>query len=149
MVPACPAQFLGATNTQNTPPVQIVDFDTTKQTYFQADYNATFEAGGYHTLKVGAGIRHNANDVDQRYPGGRVEIFWDQTYQSAVPGVGASRGTYGYYTVDDLGTFGEAAANISHIYVQDQWSLGRLTLEPGPAARRRKDPGVQGEGRRD
>ena len=131
MVPACPAQFLGATNTQNTPPVQITDFDTTKQTYFQADYNATFEAGGYHTLKVGAGLRHNANAVDQRYPGGRVEIFWDQTYQSAVPGVGASRGLYGYYTVDDLGTFGEAAANISHIYAQDQWSLGRLTLNLG------------------
>ncbi len=52
-------------------------------------------------------------------------------YQSAVPGVAPGRGTYGYYTVDDLGTFGEAAANISHIYVQDQWSVGRLTLNLG------------------
>jgi hypothetical protein len=131
MTPACPSQWVGATNTQNTPPVQIVDHDTTKQTYFQADYNATFEAGGFHTLKVGAGIRHNQNDVDQRYPGGRVEIFWDQAYQSAVPGVGAGRGAYGYYTVDDLGTFGEAGANISHFYAQDQWSIGRLTLNLG------------------
>ena len=50
---------------------------------------------------------------------------------STVPGVGTNRGTYGYYAVDDLGTFGEAAANISHFYVQDQWSVGRLTLNLG------------------
>jgi len=129
--PACPAQFLGARLTQNTPSVQIVDHDTTKQTYFQADYNATFEAGGWHTFKVGAGLRHNENDVDKRYPGGRVAIFWNSTYQSAVPGVAPSRGAYGYYTVDNLGTFGDAAANISHFYVQDQWSVGRLTLNLG------------------
>ena len=129
--PGAPAQFLGPTNTQNTPPVQIVDHDTTKQTYFQADYNASFSAGGFHTLKVGAGIRHNENDVDQRYPGGRVELWFDQTLTSTVPGVAPSRGTFGYYTVDDLGTFGKASANIGHFYVQDQWSVGRLTLNLG------------------
>ena len=129
--PACPSQWLGPRLFQNTPQVQIVDHDTTKQTYFQADYNATFAAAGFHTLKVGAGIRHNQNDVDQRYPGGRVQFFWDQTYQSAVPGVAPSRGTYGYYTVDDLGTFGEASGDINHFYVQDQWSVGRLTMNLG------------------
>ncbi len=39
-------QFVGPRLTQNTPAVQIVDHDTTKQTYFQADYNASFSAGG-------------------------------------------------------------------------------------------------------
>jgi carboxypeptidase family protein/TonB-dependent receptor-like protein len=142
----CPSGWAGPTNTQNTPPVQITDFDTTKQTYFQADYNATFAAAGFHTLKAGGGIRHNSNVVDQRYPGGRVELFWDLTYQSAVPGVAPSRGTYGYYTVDDLGTFGEASGDINHFYVQDQWSMGRLTMNLGvrledekiPAFRERK-----------
>ena len=129
--PSCPSGFVGPRLTQNTPAVQIVDNDTTKQTYFQADYNASFSAAGYHTLKVGGGLRHNQNDVDQRYPGGRVDIFWDSAVTSTVPGVGTSRGTYGYYTVDDLGTFGEAGANISHFYVQDQWSVGRLTLNLG------------------
>ncbi len=111
--------------------VQLTDFDTTKQTYIQADYNASFAAGGFHTLKVGGGIRHNPNDVDQRYPGGRVPVFWDPGRTSAVPGVAASRGAYGYYTVDDLGTFGAAAANITHFYAQDQWSVGNLTLNLG------------------
>ena len=64
-------------------------------------------------------------------PAAASNICWDRQYQSTVPGVGTSRGTYGYYTVDDLGTFGEAAANISHFYVQDQWSVGRLTLNLG------------------
>ena len=58
-------------------------------------------------------------------------IYWDSAVTSTVPGVGTNRGTYGYYAVDDLGTFGEAAANISHFYVQDQWSVGRLTLNLG------------------
>ena len=126
--------------TQNTPAVQIVDRDTTKQTYFQADYNASFSASGFHTLKVGAGIRHNANDVDQRYPGGRVQLWWDSAVTSTVPGVGTNRGTYGYYAVDDLGTFGEASANIGHFYVQDQWSLGRLTLNLGLRMENEKIP---------
>ena len=82
-------------------------------------------------MKVGGGIRHNENDVDQRYPGGRVQLCWDSAVTSTVPGVGTNRGTYGYYTVDDLGTFGEASANISHFYAQDQWSVGRLTLNLG------------------
>ena len=128
---SCPAAFVGPRLTQNTPAVQIVDHDTTKQTYFQADYNASFSAAGFHTLKVGAGVRHNENDVDQRYPGGRVQVWWDSAVTSTVPGVGTNRGTYGYYAVDDLGTFGEASANIAHFYVQDQWSVGRLTLNLG------------------
>jgi carboxypeptidase family protein/TonB-dependent receptor-like protein len=126
-----PAQFQGPTGFSNTPEVQIVDHDTTEQTYLQADYNATFSAGGLHTIKVGAGMRHNSNDVDQRYPGGRVLISWDRTFQSAVPGVGAGRGAFGWYSVDDLGTFGKASANINHFYVQDQWTIDRLTLNLG------------------
>ena len=129
--PSCPSQFVGPRLTQNTPAVQLTDFDTTKQTYVQADYNATFNAAGFHTLKVGGGIRHNENEVDSRYPGGRVQIWWDSAVTSTVPGVGTNRGTYGYYAVDDLGTFGKAAANIGHFYAQDQWSVGNLTLNLG------------------
>ena len=91
-----PANLQGAIGFSNTPAVQIVDHDTTKQSYVQASYSAAFNAGGFHTLKVGTGVRHNANDVDQLYPGGRVLVFWDSTFTSSVPGVGSGRGTYGY-----------------------------------------------------
>ena len=76
-----PATAPGTDEFTRTPrPVQIIDHDTTKQTYVQADYNAAFTAAGFHTLKVGGGVRRNANDVDQRYPGGRVDVFWDSTF---------------------------------------------------------------------
>jgi hypothetical protein len=135
-----PANLQGPRLFSNTPAVVLVDHDTTKQSYVQADYNATFEAAGFHTLKLGGGLRHNVNDVDQRYPGGLTTIFWDQTYTSLVPGVGSGRGAFGYYTVDDNGTFGRASANIQHFYVQDQWSMGGLTLNLGVRVENEKIP---------
>jgi hypothetical protein len=126
-----PPAFQGGLLFSNTPAVQIVDHDTTKQSYVQADFNAAFTAGGFHTLKVGTGVRRNNNDVDQRYPGGLVDVYWDSTFTSSVPGVGSGRGIYGYYEVNELGTFGEASANIAHLYAQDQWSMGNLTLNLG------------------
>jgi len=130
-VPGVPPAFQGGVLASNTPAVQIVDHDTTKQTYVQADYNAAFNAAGFHTLKVGTGVRRNTNDVDQRYPGGLIDVYWGQTFTSSVPGVGSGRGTYGYYEINDLGTFGKASANIAHLYAQDQWSIGNLTLNLG------------------
>ena len=138
--PLVPPQYQGGDLAQNTPAVVITEFDTTKQSYFQADYNAAFSAGGFHTLKVGAGIRHNGNDVDQRYPGGLVEIFWDQALTSTVPGVGTNRGVYGYYTVHDQGTFGSVGANIGNFFAQDQWTVGNLTLNLGVRFENEKIP---------
>lgn len=126
-----PPQFQGGVLFQNTPSVQIVENDTTTQSYVQADYNASFDAAGFHTLKVGAGMRHNANDVNQRYPGGLVDVYWNSTFTSSVAGVPPGRGTYGYYEVHDNGTVGKADADIAHFYVQDQWSVGNLTLNLG------------------
>lgn len=130
-----PPSLQGGQLFSNTPAVVISDHDTTKQSYVQADFNAAFNAGGFHTLKVGTGIRRNVNDVEQRYPngnsGGRVDVYWGSTFTSSVPGVGSGRGAYGYYEVHDFGTFGVASANIAHIYAQDQWTMGNLTLNLG------------------
>ncbi len=126
-----PSAFQGAALYQNTPAVQLVKHDTTTQAYIQADYSASFTAGGFHLLKIGTGVRHNTNDVERRYPGGQVDVYWDSTFTSSVPGVGSGRGAFGYYEVNDLGTAGTAAANIAHIYAQDQWTIGNLTLNVG------------------
>ena len=37
---------------------------------FNADYNHTFQGGGWHTLKGGFGIQNTENDVQSMYPGG-------------------------------------------------------------------------------
>jgi hypothetical protein len=130
-VPGIPANLQGGVLASNTPAVRIVDHDTTKQSYIQADYNAAFTAGGFHTLKVGTGFRRNTNDVDQRFPGGLVDVYWGSTITSTVPGVGSGRGTYGYYEVHNDGTFGTTSSDIVHLYAQDQWSIGNLTLNLG------------------
>jgi hypothetical protein len=130
-LPGVPPEYQGGVFFQNTPSVQIVDHDTTQQSYVDADLLTSFRAGGEHLLKIGGGLRHTSNDVDQRYPGGVVQVFWDRTFTSSVPGVGSGRGAFGYYEVNDLGTVGSASANLAHLYVQDQWSLGNLTLNLG------------------
>jgi hypothetical protein len=49
-------------------------------------------------------------------------------------------GAYGYYTVDNLGTVGEAGANIANIYAQDQWTVGNLTMNLGIRTENEKIP---------
>jgi hypothetical protein len=125
-----PASIQGPLNHVNTPRAQIAAFDTTKRRTFNADYNHTFQAGGWHTLKGGAGYQKVTNDVDSLYPGGYVYIYWDQP--TNLTGVTPDRGLYGHYEVNNFGTFGKAGADITSLYVQDQWQIGdRLTLNLG------------------
>ena len=127
---AIPANLQGPSGLSNTPRAQITDFDTTKRTLFNADYNHTFQAGGWHTLKGGAGVQHTLNDVQSTYPGGFVQIAWGQT--AALPGQARDGGPFGYYAVNNRGVFGKAGANIISLYVQDQWQIAdRLTLNIG------------------
>ena len=78
---------------------QITDFDTTKRSNFNADYNHVFNAAGLHTLKGGYGIQHVVNDINTFYPGGYMFIFWDSSF--TFGGQTTGRGTYGYYEVHD------------------------------------------------
>jgi hypothetical protein len=125
-----PASIQGPVNHVNTPRAQITDFDTTKRQTFNADYNHTFQGGGWHTLKGGAGFQHIENDVNSMYPGGYVVINWDRS--TGLSGQTPDRGLYGWYEVNNLGTIGKAGANITSLYIQDQWQIGdRLTLNLG------------------
>ena len=140
-----PPEFQGASLYQYTPAVQVTDHDTTTQTFIQADYSTAFMAGGYHSLKLGGAVRRNSNDVDRGYPGGQVEIFWDSSFTSSVPDVGTGRGAFGYYEVHDLGAAGRAAANIAHLFVQDQWTRGNLTMNYGVRIERETIPSFRPE----
>jgi hypothetical protein len=127
---AIPANLQGPNQTLNTPRVFITEYDTTKRKLFNADYNHTFQGGGWHTLKGGIGFQRTENDVRSVYPGGAVDIFWGTTL--ALGGQPADRGPFGYYAVNDRGTNGIAGANILSLYIQDQWQIAdRLTLNLG------------------
>jgi hypothetical protein len=135
-----PANLQGGVGTQNTPRARINFKDTTQRSFFNADYNQAFSGGGTHTLKGGFGIQHTVNDVDNKYPGGFVYLYWNQAFTSSVTGR-ADRGTYGYYEVDNQGTIGKAGADIISLYVQDAWAVNdHLSINLGLRTENEKIP---------
>ena len=126
-----PADQLGGVGFQNTPRVQISEFDHTQRGYVQADFIKAFTMGGSHNFKGGVGYQHTANDAKVAYPGGGyVWVYWDRSFTSNDTGR-TDRGPYGYYEVDDRGVQGQASADIWSLYVQDQWTIRNLTLNLG------------------
>ena len=127
-----PPALQGGTNVAgvNTPRAQITDFDLTKRSTFDLDYNHSFSLSGYHTLKAGYGFQHTVNDINSFYPGGYTEIFWDRSF--TFNGVTTGRGLYGYYAANDRAITNKAGSDIHSLYIQDQWTVGnRLTLNLG------------------
>jgi outer membrane receptor protein involved in Fe transport len=126
-----PSNLIGGVNFQNTPRVQLAQEDHTKRGYINMDYVHAFNAAGNHSLKGGFGYQRTSNDVDNTYPGGGyVYIWWDRAFTSNVTSQ-TDRGQYGYYEVDDFGTRGHAQSDIWSLYLQDQWTMNRLTLNLG------------------
>jgi len=129
-----PASVQGGTNTAgvNTPRAQITSFDTTNRGTFDLDYNHSLRALGSHTFKAGYGYQHVANEINSYYPGGYIDIFWDQAFSFGGIQQGSGRGTYGYYTVNDRKIANQAGSDIHSLFAQDQWQLNdRLTLNLG------------------
>ncbi|MBI2187562.1 MAG: TonB-dependent receptor [Acidobacteria bacterium] len=134
-----PASLRGGTGTSNTPRAQITNFDTTKRSNFNVDYNHAFNAAGAHTLKGGWGFQRTTNDINTYYPGGYVFLFWDRTF--AFGGQQLGRGEYGYYEVHDRRITNKAGSNIHSLYIQDQWTVkDRLTLNLGLRTENEKVP---------
>lgn len=121
----------------NTPRAQVASQDTTKRAYVDLSYTQQLQAAGSHLIKGGIGYQHVTNDVNSSYPGGYVLLNWGATFVRTGAG---GTGQYGYYEVDDFGTVGTAGANITSLFVQDQWSLGRLTLNLGVRTENEKIP---------
>jgi hypothetical protein len=93
--PNVPPELQGPVGTVNVPAVQISQKDKTQRSSIDADYNLFFRALGRHVLRAGAGMERMAYDVDQSYPGGLVQIFWNNPpFTSPVTGQ-TDIGTYG------------------------------------------------------
>ncbi|HXK59620.1 MAG TPA: TonB-dependent receptor [Acidobacteriota bacterium] len=116
----------------NVPNSTVTFFDITTRGFFQGDYSKTFELGGTHNFKAGAGVQKLTNKVDQNYQAGQaVMIYWDTAFKSLATGE-TGRGIYGYYRLREVGTQGSTGSTIDHLYFQDQWRIHpRLTLNLG------------------
>jgi hypothetical protein len=137
-MPGLPASVRLPNQATNTPRAQITEFDTTKRSFFNLDYNHAFVGAGTHTIKGGFGSQYSENTVNSFYPGGYVFVFWDTAFQF---GGQSGRGTYGYYEVNDRRINGKAGATILSLYVQDSWTIGnRLTVNLGLRTENEKVP---------
>ncbi len=136
-----PAQFQQASGFSNLPRTQFSDHDLTKRTFYDLDVTKSFRGVGVHNVKVGTGFLRATNDVRVAYPNnGYVTVFWNQAFTSNVTGI-TDRGTYGYYTIDDVGTIGKTSGDIWHIYAQDTWAVTpQLTLNLGVRTENEKIP---------
>ena len=128
-----PQQYRQAAGYSNLPRVQIKDHDITTRNFVDFSVTQMVNAAGQHQFKGGFGYNRATNDVELAYPNrGYVSVFWNTVFTSDVPGVGSGTGTYGYYTIDDIGTIGVTGANILSLFVQDNWTVNsRLTLNVG------------------
>lgn len=116
----------------STTPRQLNTFhDLATRTYAQLDFSKFSTFLGQHNFKAGFGRTKTVNNVDETYPGGGyIRIFWNTSFNS--PALGAQRGQYGYYEVNDSGTRGSTGASMNNFYIQDSWRvLPRLTLNLG------------------
>ena len=95
---ACPASrrdLQRPTGFSSIPTNTKVIRDKQTRAYFQADTTLYASFGGQHQFKVGVQADRIGNDVLSGESRNRVQVFWNELYNSADP---TSRGQFGYYT---------------------------------------------------
>ena len=115
----------------NVPNILGVERDISRRTTFDADTSVIFNGLGRHNLKFGYQLNRISNDVVTGYSNvggqGEIRLF----YGSTSRGVGGGPGEIGYAYIQYFGTNGKASSKAQALYIQDSWTIGRLTLNPG------------------
>jgi hypothetical protein len=106
-------------------------FDVSTRTTFDADAGLYFNAGGRHALKFGYQFNRLFNDVNQGYvPFGIVVLFYGISVDNFT-GQTPTPGNLGTARLQRFGTVGQASSRNQALFVQDSWTIGRLTINPG------------------
>jgi len=116
----------------NVPTISGIDFDISKRRTFDADATVIInDFGGRHNLKFGYQYNGLSNVVNSGYAGvggrGEIRFFFGSTSR----GVGENPGDIGYVYLQNFGAFGDTSSKSQAIYIQDSWTIGRLTVNPG------------------
>lgn len=128
----------------NVPNVFATNKDISKRKTFDADATAIINNfGGRHNLKFGYQLNQLSNDVDQGYVNtGEIRFFYGQSSR----GFGTVAGGVGYVYLQLFGTLGKTSSKNQAVYVQDSWTIGRLTINPGFRIEREDVPSFSANG---
>lgn len=115
----------------NVPNILGVNKDISRRTTLDADAAVIFTGLGRHNFKFGYQLNKISNDVDTGYANvggqGEIRLFYGATSR----GVGTNPGDIGYGYIQYFGTRGNTSSQNHALYVQDSWTIGRLTINPG------------------
>lgn len=132
-----------ASGFSSVPSVFATNRDISRRKTLDADVSAIFEAGGRHNLKFGYQLNRLSNDVDQGYVNtGEIRFFYGRSSR----GFGTVDGGIGYVYLQNFGAFGQTSSDNQAIYVQDSWTIGRLTVNPGFRIEREDVPSFSATG---
>ena len=129
-LPGIPAELQRPAGFSTSPPDVISRRDLFSRTIGRLE--ATLYAGR-HAAKAGVLVSRIHNDVDRGLRGPLVLLRWDQAY-NALDGRQRVRGPFGYYTVRESSAGGAATVGNAALFVQDTWTLGRVTVNAGVRA---------------
>ena len=91
---------------------------------FGATATFAFNAAGRHMLKAGFQYARPSTYLNYGPTKERVDVHWNTSFFG-------QRGVYGYWRPFDISSDGEVISNNQALYVQDTWSLDRLTINIG------------------
>lgn len=115
----------------NVPNIFGTERDISRRFTIDADANVIFSQFGRHSLKFGYQLNRLSNDVNNGYSTiggpGEIRLF----YGSTSRGIGGGPGEVGYGYIQYFGTNGNTSSKSQALYVQDSWTIGRLTINPG------------------
>jgi hypothetical protein len=130
-VDGVPASFQGPAGFQTSPASFGIWDNNDKRFSVGVTGTVAFNAGGRHLLKFGTQFARPETYIRDNAPGEYMYIYWGAS-------TAGQRGTYGYYRFIDIGQDGTVVSNNQAIFVQDAWSLKRVTLNIGLRAEREK-----------
>lgn len=133
-------------------------YNASKAIQLDQDF-AIYKSGwvGQHNFKAGYQLMRNSNTIDQHYNEPLVNVyagFSAATAYSPTTSTGANncaayvalygqcQGQYGYLSIEDFGSKGQATSYDHALYAQDTWTLGKgLTIDYGVRFEREYLPG--------
>ncbi|MCL4821920.1 MAG: carboxypeptidase regulatory-like domain-containing protein [Vicinamibacteria bacterium] len=145
-IAALPAEFRRVAGfTSDTLITDAQAKDEYKRDFLGIDATYFFSGGGDHQIKFGAQIEKIYNDVQKGYNADRIIYYAGRPYLTST---GQSvQGTYGYFRLLNISTFGAVESRNDAFFIQDTWKVSpRLTLNLGVRSEHERVPNFGSEG---